>query len=83
MTLEETIKLANQGDAQSQYNLGSKYYFGISFAKDHKKAFYWYKKAAEQDHYLAKLQVSSMYELGEGVKKDMMKSFAWLGRATV
>ncbi len=49
-------KAANQGDAISQYQLGSHYKV---LAKDYTKAIIWLKKAAQQGH------IQAQYELGQ------------------
>ena len=40
--------LAEQGDSQSQYNLGWLYFYGRGVPKDYAQARQWYKKAAAQ-----------------------------------
>jgi len=46
-----------------------------------KKAFEYYKKAAEQGDALAQIYVAEMYLEGEGVKKSNRQSFLWLNKA--
>ena len=48
--LREWTPLAEQGNSQSQYNLGVMYENGNGVPKDHKTAVKWYKLAAEQGH---------------------------------
>lgn len=40
--------LAQNGDANAQYNLGFKYDTGIDVPRNHEKAMYWIKKSASQ-----------------------------------
>ena len=44
-------KVASQGFADAQYNLGNMYYYGEGVEKDSKKAIEWYEKAAENTVY--------------------------------
>ena len=46
--LTEWMSLAEQGNANAQFNLGLIYYSGNSVAKNDKTAVNWYTKAAEQ-----------------------------------
>lgn len=43
-------KVAEQGDAEAQFNLGKCYYHGDGVNRDLKEAVYWFRKAAEQGH---------------------------------
>jgi len=45
---DQSLDLADGGDAVLQNNLGMAYYFGLGVAKDYKEAVTWYHKAAEQ-----------------------------------
>ena len=47
--LADTRAKAENGDAQSQFNLGSWYAKGEGVAKDYVEAVKWYRKAAEQN----------------------------------
>lgn len=42
------IRDAENGDAESQYNLGLCYYHGEVIEKNYKQAVYWFEKAANQ-----------------------------------
>lgn len=44
----QTLKAAEQGDADAQYNLGWMYRKGKGVDKDYAKAAYWYTQAVEQ-----------------------------------
>ena len=45
---EETKRLAEQGDADAQYNLGLMYYRGDGATQNYAEAVRWYRLAAEQ-----------------------------------
>ena len=44
---------AEQGEVNSQVNLGICYFYGQGVEKDSKEAFKWFKEAAKQGHPLA------------------------------
>jgi len=46
--LSETRRLAGQGDADAQLDLGNAYYYGEGVRQDYAEAGTWYRKAAEQ-----------------------------------
>ena len=74
----QLTKSAESGDAEVQYKLGERYYYGSEEAPlDHEKAVFWFKKAAEQGHVDAQWKLGKMYANGEGVPKDYKKSFFW------
>lgn len=92
----ETFKgLAEAGDIEAQYELGSIYFeaMGVGVIRseeefDRKKSFFWFLKAAEQGHAYAQLAVAEAYangrvdeEKGYGVKKDKAKAIEWYRKA--
>ena len=46
--IRELRPLAEQGDADAQFNLGTMYGIGLGVPQDFAKAVKWYRKAAEQ-----------------------------------
>ena len=74
-------KAANQGDGNSQYNLGIMYDDGDGVIQDDKKAVYWYKKAANQGYALAQVKIGIMYTNGRGVIQDDKQAFYWNRKA--
>lgn len=73
---ESVKKSAIFGDAQAQFELGSRYYHGTSTTpKDYKKAISYLSKASEQGHEMATLILSNMYLNGSGVEKDPAASY--------
>ncbi len=46
--LREFRRLAEQGDAEAQFNLGSMYYHGYGVPQDYVQAHMWYKLAASR-----------------------------------
>jgi len=64
------IRLAEQGDAASQYNVAQLYYSGRGVAQNLAAAAGWYRRAAEQGFPDA--------QLGRGVPQDLMEAYQWL-----
>lgn len=62
-------KLADEGDADAQLNLGDVYQYLYTPAR-HAEAAQWYAKAAEQGNATAKMQLARLHERGLGVSKD-------------
>lgn len=81
LTAAELQKLAEQGSAVAQYNLGIMYITGEGVLKDYAKAFQWYQKAAEQGHVEAQFNLGNKYYNGEGVSQDYAKAFQWYQKA--
>ena len=78
---EDTLKKAEQGDADAQGSLGWMYENGQGVAQDYKQAVYWYTKAAEQGDALGQYFLGVMYENGEGVAQDYKKAVHWYTKA--
>ncbi len=74
-------KLAEQGNASAQFNLGLMYYDGQGVPRDMQQAAAWCRKAAEQGHAMAQGILGFMYDHGRGVPKDMQQAAAWYRKA--
>jgi len=72
--LREWKPLAEQGNANAQYNLGLMYQKGDGVPQDDKTALKWYRLAAEQGNASAQYNLGAMYYKGEGVPQDN-----WIG----
>ena len=57
----QTLQLAEQGNADAQYNLGVMYDNGQGVRQDYAEAARWYRKAAEQGNAKAQYNLGSMY----------------------
>ena len=75
--LQEFRSLAEQGDAQAQYKLGTMYDNGQEVSQDYAEAAKWYRKAAEQGFAKAQFNLGWMYKNGRGVKKDYGYAYVW------
>jgi len=79
--LKEFRVLAEQGDADAQYNLGLMYDKGHGVAQDYKEAMKWYRKAAEQGDAYAQYYLGFMYRDGHGVIQDYKEMLKWYRKA--
>ncbi len=68
-------------DADVQFHLGLKFASGKGAGLDYVQAAEWYRKAAEQNHFLAQFNLGMMYAYGQGVPRDAVQSRLWLGKA--
>jgi TPR repeat protein len=73
--------IAQQGNANAQYNMGVLYDDGYGVARDYATAMQWYKKAAAQHYAKAEHNLGMMYADGHGVAKNMDKAAYWFKRA--
>jgi TPR repeat protein len=68
---------AQQGDADSQANLGVIYSKGQGVAQDYKEAVRLYKLAAQQGNATAQSNLGFMYDEGQGVAQDYVEAVRW------
>ncbi|ONI44965.1 hypothetical protein AN642_00305 [Epulopiscium sp. SCG-B10WGA-EpuloA2] len=73
--------LAQQNNADAQYNLAWAYHYGNGIKKDLNKAIELYIKAAEQGHINAQYNLGWCYEYGDGVTKNLDKALEWYNLA--
>lgn len=78
---DETVKLARDGDTDSQYRLGMAYRNGWGTAKDPIAAATWLREAADRGHARAQHVLGVMYELGEGVPPSDVRAREWYEKA--
>ena len=71
------IAAAEQGDANAQYKLGKRYYYGNGVTKNLDKALKWFKLAAEKDDADAQFMLGYCYYNGEGVDENRVEAFKW------
>ena len=75
--LKEWRPLAQQGDADAQYNLGTMYRKGDGVLQDYQEALKWYRLAAEQGYPSAQYNLGSKYRKGEGILQDYKEAVKW------
>lgn len=68
---------ADEGDADSQFELGLRLLTGEGLPKNEAEGLQWLEKAANQKHLRAQYIMGSVYEDGMGVKKNESKAFEW------
>jgi TPR repeat protein len=78
----EAVKyMAEQGDADAQFNLGWMYANGQGVAKNDAEVVKWYRKAAEQGHARAQTILGAMYTEGRRVAKNDAEAAKWFQKA--
>ena len=75
------LPMAEQGDANVQFNLGVMYAKGQGVKQDDFKAVKWYRKAAEQGYADAQANLGSAYSAGRGVRQDYIEAVKWFKKA--
>ena len=73
---------AEQGDANSQYQLGRMYDRGQGVAQNYAEAAIWYLKAAEQGYAQAQTNLGILYQNGRGIAQDYGEALKWYRKAT-
>ena len=76
-TLRLWRPLADQGDAQAQFNLGVIYAKGQGVPQDYVEAMKWFRKAADQGDASAQSNLGFMYAKGQGVSEDYVRAHMW------
>ena len=66
--------LAEEGFANSQLMLGSRYYHGEGVPQDYQEALKWFRLAAEQGYADAQSVLGHMYRGGKGVPQDFKQA---------
>lgn len=68
-------------DANTNFELGENYFNGKGVEKSYETAILYYKKADEQGHPDAAVNIAWMYKFGEGVEKSYEKSQEYFRKA--
>lgn len=71
--VRELKPLAEQGNAEAQFNLGSLYYQGRGVPQDYREATEWLRKSAEQGYVFAQVTLGSIH--AEGVEGTIQKNY--------
>ena len=75
--LPELRKLADQGDADAQWQMGVRYHNGDDVPHDDAQAMQWFQRAAEQGNVAAQSALGSYYWAGRGVPEDLSQAYFW------
>lgn len=80
--LEQSLRLAEEGNVDSQMNLGYMYLYGSNgVEQDFEKAFHYYNMAAEQNNPIALNNLGSLYFNGIGVTKERSKAMEYFSKS--
>jgi len=71
-------RLANEGSANAEYNLGILYSRGEGVIQDHQKAFEWFHRAARRGLAASQIRIAAMYATGIGVETSPVDAYMWL-----
>lgn len=74
-------RLAEAGDAEVQFHLGTIYRTGSYVTADTAKAVAWFEKAAAQGHVKAQFILGTMHYEGEGIPQDHVIAAEWFEKA--
>lgn len=80
-TLTELQRLANQGDADAQWQMGIRCH--ASNPPDDAQAMQWFQRAADQGYVAAQATLGAYYWAGRGVPSDLSKAYMWSAIAFV
>ena len=69
--------LAEQGNAEAQYNLGAMYGNGLGVPVNNDEALKWQRLAADQGHAKAQFTLGLIYREGLGVPKNDVEAAKW------
>jgi len=80
--LEAVRQAAEQGNAEAQYDLGTRYRWGSGGVDlDAKEAAVWFRRAAQQGLAEAQRDLGGLHYYGEGVEQNLDEAAKWLGKA--
>ena len=74
---------ADEGHADSQFNVALMLEKGIGVVKDEKKSVAWYEKSAVNGNAAAQFNLGVLYENGRGTAVDFEKANEWYRKAAV
>ena len=76
-SMPDLRKLAAQGDADAQWQMGVRYHNGEGVPRDDVQAMQWFVRAADQGHVTAQATLGAYYWAGRGVPQDLSKAYFW------
>ncbi len=79
--LKELVPVADHGNAEALYLVGSMLFEGKGLTADKPKGTALFQFAADAGYALAELRLSAMYQSGDGVRKDTDTYLYWTRRA--
>jgi len=79
--VHEFLPLAEHGDREAQFYLGTMYTRGWGVPPNTVEAARWYQRAASQGVAEAQYNLGALYARGEGVPQDLVHAYLWLALA--
>jgi hypothetical protein len=76
-SLADLRRLAAQGDADAQWQMGVRFHNGEGVPHDDAQAIQWFRRAAEQGHVTAQATLGAYYWAGRGVPQDLSQAYFW------
>ncbi len=83
LAYKEFRAAADEGHADSQFNVALMFEQGIGVEKDEAQAVVWYEKSALQGNGPAQFNLGVLYENGRGTKVDFAKANQWYRKASM
>mmetsp|Transcript_87066 Transcript_87066/g.246994 ORF Transcript_87066/g.246994 Transcript_87066/m.246994 type:complete len:432 (-) Transcript_87066:196-1491(-) len=80
-SLQYFLRAANQGESQSQCNLGIAYLSGRGMEQNPKTALMWFTRAANQGHVQAMYNLGVCYANGKAGERDLVKAMQYMKMA--
>ena len=80
-SLQYFLRAANQGESQSQCNLGIAYLSGRGVEADPSTALMWFTRAAHQGHVQAMYNLGVCYANGKAGERDLVKAMQYMKMA--
>ena len=77
MALKYWKPLAEQGNAEAQFNVGLMYYEGDGVEQDYAEAAKWFSKASEKGHPVAQFSLGVLYIEGHEGWEDYVQALMW------
>ena len=77
------LKLANQGAAEAQNNVGHLYEQGFGVSQNYTEAMNWYRRSADQGLAEAQHNMGMLYYHGYGVAENQRAAAKWFKRAAL
>jgi putative methionine-R-sulfoxide reductase with GAF domain len=77
MSSSDLQRLAANGDADAQWQMGVRYHNGENVPRDDAQAMQWFQRAAEQGNVAAQRALGAYYFAGRGVPTDFSKAYFW------
>ena len=78
-SLEKTRAAAATGNAEAQFALAI--FFAARPPEDYPQALEWYRRAADQNHRLAQLNLGQMFAEGQGTSRNDSMALMWIRRS--